>query len=247
MMPHYLAKGNYRATALRDSRARVAANGAVACAETVAETLSGLLLAEHLAMTLYYTALTTPAVASHPYLAGTSGDVNNVASNGNAVNVANFQAALDQEYQHARTLVRLGASSRVSRFFFPKSTFAGLGYTRDANTFLWVLDHVETALVGAYLAAVQQFSLSQQPDLAVVAARILGTEAQHRALGRLVSGDTPANNMALEVVSFYCPDDVTSVLQPYLEKSAFTDGSTGPMPLPAPESVNKVVGKYHSK
>lgn len=244
-MPRYQATHDDHVTALHDSRSSMAAHEALACAETVAETLSSLLLAEHLALTLYHTALTTPAVVGHPYLAGASANANDVASDGNPVNVANFQAALNQEYQHARMLVRFGASSRQSRFFFPKKTFAGLGYTRKANTFLWVLDHVETALIGAYLAAVQQFALSGHPDLALVAARILGTESQHRALGRLVSGDIPANNMALEVASFYCPDDVAIALQPYLVKSGFTSGSTAAMPIPTSRALSSAIGKYH--
>lgn len=104
-------------------------------------------------MALYYTALITRAVVGHPYLAGTSADPNHVASNGSRVNVACLQAARDQERQHAAILIQHGAGSvsfkSISlQFYFPAATFAGLGYTSLPHTFLGVLDHLETTVIG---------------------------------------------------------------------------------------------------
>jgi hypothetical protein len=121
-----------------------------------------------------------------------------------------MQAALDQERQHAAILVQIGARSPYTHLYFPASTFARLGYTRTAGTFLWVLDHVETALVGGYLAIIHALGLHQQAGLVQLAARILGTEAQHRVLGRVVAGDWPANNLGLEVNSFACASGIRS-------------------------------------
>ena len=213
-------------------------SAASACNESVHAIVSQLLIAEQLAMTLYFTALTTHAVVSHPYLAGVSGDPHQVASNGNPVNVASMQAALDQERQHAALLVARGATSPYRHYYFPAKTFAQLGYTRDADTFLWVLDHIETALVGAYLAALTQFSQHQRTDLALTAARILGTEAQHRVLGRMVAGDAPSDNLALEVVSFSCVGQLGTVLRPYITGSGRPAGATRAISVPSPCQLN---------
>ena len=197
-------------------------------------------------MTLYFTALTTRAVVSHPYLAGDSGDPNRVASNGNPVNVASMQAALDQERQHAALLGRMGATSASAHYYFPASTFTRLGYTRDAGTFLWVVDQIETALIGAYLAAIRHFSLHLSPDLTQLASRILGTEAQHRVMGRMLAGDAPANNMGLEVDSFTCVGDAAAIFEPYVTGSGFAGGATSAVPLPASGALHRVIGQHTS-
>lgn len=226
--------------------ARAAAIPGTACGETTQDILNSLLITEQVALTLYYAGLTTPAIVSHPYLAGASGNLRQVASNGNRVNMANMLAALDQEQQHIQLLARAGARSAHSRVYFPDGTFAGLGYTRSPYTFLWVLDHIETALVGAYLAAAQHFAFRLMAGMAQFAARILGTEGQHRAMGRMVSGDAPANNVALEVQSFNCVGDVAAVLQPYLTGHGFPHGATPAVAIPSAAAVARLAGAHHS-
>ena len=231
----------------RPARAQEPALAAAAPGESVQAIVSQLLIAEQLAMTLYYTALTTHAVVSHPYLAGTSGDPRKVASNGNRVNVAGMQAALDQERQHAALLAARGAISPHRHYYFPAATFARLGYTRDVGTFLWVLDHIETALVGAYLAALGQFSQQRSTELAQIAARILGTEAQHRVLGRLVAGDTPSDNLALEVISFGRVRELEAVLRPYVTGQGLPGGATRAIPVPSSAAMLGASGAYRSR
>lgn len=241
-MPEYQQQGNSPGVAWV-----VGSPSAASCDESTQDILNSLLMAEQVALTLYFTALTTPAIVSHPYLAGASGDLQQVASNGNRVNAANILAALDQERQHTQLLARTGARSAHTRVYFPAGTFAGLGYTRSPYTFLWVLDHIETALVGAYLAAAQHFAFHHMAGMAQFAARVLGTEAQHRALGRMVSGDAPANNVALEVQSFGCVSEVDRVLQPYLTGSGFPRGATPAFGIPAGAAVAQVVGAHRSR
>ncbi len=46
-----------------------------------------------------------------------------------------------------------------------------LGYTSQAGTYPWVLDPLETAFIGAYLAAVSSFGALGHADLAQLACR----------------------------------------------------------------------------
>src|SRR5579884_1368343 len=81
------------------------------CREGVQEILNLSLAIEHVATTFYYTGLTSRAILRDPHVAGASANPNAVAANGNRVNVANLQAALDQEQKHAAILVNAGARS----------------------------------------------------------------------------------------------------------------------------------------
>src|SRR5918911_1954772 len=118
---------------------------AAGCTESIQDLLNLGLTIERAATTFYYTGLTSRAVAGDPKVAGSSANPNAVAPNGNPQNCANLQAALDQEQKHAQILASAGAVSSFRHFYFPASAFARLGYTSDAGTFLWVLDHLETA------------------------------------------------------------------------------------------------------
>src|SRR5919202_5997174 len=81
-----------------------------AAATTVRSSLALALVSERLAITLYYTALTTPKVMRDPRLAGRSGDPHDpgLPPGGNPGNVRILQAALDAEVKHAATLAQLG-------------------------------------------------------------------------------------------------------------------------------------------
>lgn len=224
-----------------------AAHAATPCTTSIEASLDTLLAAERISMALYYTALTTRAVVGHPYLAGTSEDPNHVASNGSRVNVACLQAALDQERQHAAILTQHGAHSTAAQFYFPASTFAGLGYTSLPTTFLGVLDHLETAVIGLYLSAISRFAMAKRADLALLATRMLGPECQHRAIGRVIAGDTPANNMALQISQFSCPDDAATAIARYLTGHGFENGATSPIALPKDAAMTAIIGKNSSR
>src|SRR4051794_31099992 len=91
----------------------------------VRSSLAHALVCERLAITLYYTALTTPAVMRDPRLAGRSGTPHDpgLPPGGNPANVRILQAALDAEVKHAAALAQAGAASPITHFYFPADTF----------------------------------------------------------------------------------------------------------------------------
>jgi hypothetical protein len=212
------------------------------CSESVQDLLNLGLTIELAATTYYYTGLTSPAVLSDPKVAGSSANPNAVAPNGNPQNTANLQAALDQEQKHAQILANAGAVSSFRHFYFPASAFASLGYTSHAGTFLWVLDHLETACIAFYLAAVRRFAVLERSDLAVLAVRNLAVECEHRALYRAISEDDPANNITRPVDQFTCARDAVRVFRPYLTGRGFPSRVTRAIGIPSRTQTAAVVG-----
>jgi hypothetical protein len=194
---------------------------AASTTDTATNILTAALIAESLAITTYYTALSTSAVITDPNLAGPGGTAVNVSASGSQINVAYLQGALLEEVAHAqllRTLLGLAtdgsgdsAAGIPQTFYYPTGTF-------DALTgFLPVLIALETAFIGAYMTAVEEFasmaaayngfSATQanpsasgsnltQADLilyAKVSASILGVESEHRALVRGIPSVTLAS------------------------------------------------------
>ena len=153
---------------------------------------------------------------------------------------------LDQEQKHARILANAGATSPYTHFYFPATTFASLGFTSRVGTCLWVLDHLETAFIGAYIAAVRRFGELARPDLATVALRFLGVECQHRALYRAIARDDPADNITLEVAQFAHVSDAAVALTPFLTAKGFSSGATGAIAIPAQDQIMRAVGKNTS-
>ena len=214
---------------------------AATCKETVQDVRNTALTFERLAMTFYHTALTTPAIVGGKggrYSAANSLDGSRI---GGARSLAHLQTSLDQERQHAQFLMDYGATTTYKGFHFPSAAFEGLGYTSHSGTFLWSLDHLETAFIGIYLAAVIRFGALGHGDLAVTAGRILGTECEHRALGRVIAGDDPVNNVTLEVSSFTCVGDAAKVLSPYVTGKGFK-GAVRQVAVPSDSDVSRAVG-----
>lgn len=194
---------------------------AAASTDTVANILTAALIAESLAITTYYTALSTQAVITDPNLAGPGGTAVNVSASGSQINVAYLQGALLEEVSHAQTLRSLlglptngsgdAGAGIPQTFYFPSGTFSSL------SGFLPVLVALETAFIGAYMTAVEEFasmaagyngfsstqanpassgSNLTQADLilyAKVASSILGVESEHRALVRAIPSVTLAS------------------------------------------------------
>jgi hypothetical protein len=194
--------------------------------DTAQEIFTAALIAEDLASTFYYNGLTGPVITD-PNLAGPGGTATNVTSSGDAGNVGYFRAALGEEITHAnllRTLIGKTSSTidPVQTFYLPSSAFETIG------GFTGLLDALENAFIGAYLTATIEFAQMavdakgfghQQRDafgkpykttdleyFAQVSASIMGVEAEHRVLGRDVSGMIPANN-----VNYEQQDGLTSV------------------------------------
>jgi len=153
-------------------------------------------------------------------LAGPQGTATDVS--GSPGNVGYLRAALAAEISHADLMRQLvgradgagAAGDPVQTFYFPAGSFD------DITTFLSTLDALETAFVGAYLAAVRELSsmAARLPPLdspqldpsgreytaaqlvyfSEVAAAILGVEAEHRAMGRVIARAIPANDVCYE-------------------------------------------------
>lgn len=187
--------------------------------DTAQEIFTAALIAEDLASTFYYNGL-TGTVIMDPALAGPGGSATDVSSSGDAGNVAYFRAALSEEITHANLLRSLigktsSTTDPVQTFYLPSSAFETI------DGFTGLLDALENAFIAAYLSATIEFAqmavdakgyghrqrdASGKPykttDLeyfAQVAASIMGVEAEHRVLGRDVSGMMPANNRNYEL------------------------------------------------
>src|SRR5256714_8607648 len=112
-----------------DAPATAATTRGRAAITTVRSSLTLALVYERLAITLYYTALTTPAVMRDHRLAGRSGNPHDpgLPPGGNPANVRIVQAALDAEVKHAAALAQAGAAFRIKDFYFAAATFQQLG------------------------------------------------------------------------------------------------------------------------
>ncbi len=188
-----------------------------AAADTVQQIFTAALIAEDLATTFYYHGLVGRVIQDHS-LAGPEGDATTVFA-GSDGNVGYLRAALAAEIAHADLMRSLigqteAGADPIQAFYFPVRTFD------DVGTFLSILDGLENAFIGAYLAAVGEFArmaaslgpeAGRQLDsagkpytrqqlsfFAEVAASILGVESEHRALGRVIGHLIPANNVCYQ-------------------------------------------------
>jgi hypothetical protein len=210
------------------------------------------LIAEDLATTFYYQGL-IGEVIQDARLAGPEGSATNVSGLGSPGNVGYLRAALAEEISHAdlmRQLIGRGdaAGDPVQTFYFPEGSFD------DLATFLATLDALENAFVGAYLAAVRQFSAmaaripaadAVQLDptgasygsdkltyFAEVSAAILGVEAEHRALGRVIGKSIPANDRCYQQTAgirtvYNGPSSAVAALAPFVKPGAKGFGAEG--------------------
>ncbi len=225
-----------------------ARTGATARA-SIQQILNTALIAEQLAMTFYYKGLTTPAIMHDHRLGGPSANPNNpgLPPGGDPANVKDMQSILDSEVKHAQALANATAVSPYKKFYFPRDTFRGLGASNEAGTYLQVMDALETAFVGAYLAAVGEFVALGRSDLAGVIVQIMGVESEHRMLGRLISGFTTANNLTLQKNPFTSVSDAAKALHPFVTGQGFSGGATAPVNLPSVAEAERVVGRYATR
>ena len=100
----------------------------------------------------------------------------------NPADQAYLHAALEQEASHYNTLVGAGAVPLATTFYFPTNMFSDVTFQLTLNTLL----KLEYAFIAAYLIGIRDFSTSSKK---VLAGQILGVEAEHRALARVVATD----------------------------------------------------------
>lgn len=176
--------------------------------DTTQSILNAAVTAEQIATALYYEAIAGPSAP-------------NLGRVHNNNNLNYFQAALWEEYQHIQLLGDRGGvsltGSTTPTIYFPSNAFSNSG------NFLSLLDTLENAFVGAYLAAVSYWASQSQPGFAEDAAQIMGIEAEHRALGRVTSGTNPPNNLIVEAALFGSVSDAVPALVPFVQgASGFT-------------------------
>ncbi|HZU11543.1 MAG TPA: ferritin-like domain-containing protein [Chloroflexota bacterium] len=196
--------------------------------ETVQDIINIADTAEHLAITLL-----TAAVNNASTL-GISGLVLDVV-----------QAALVEEVYHAEFLESAGAKTLTDTFTVPDPKIL-----TDFTTFFNTVQTLETAFVGAYLAAVGEFTSLNQPTLAKYAFEIGAVEAEHRTLARAAlalasssnTADVPPNNVAFESRPFNTVGDAAKALQ----TAGFIGGSGTQVTYPGTSAALTAAGAMAS-
>jgi hypothetical protein len=238
------------AVALEPQAAQATVLGAP-CPDNLHTILNTALVAEQIATTFYYTALTSFGVMHNRELGGSSTDPNDpgLPPNGNPPHVRYLQAALDAELKHTQLLARAGAISPYGHFYFPPTTFATMGSTLDRASFLGVMDVLESIQMGVHIGASVAFIQLHRPDLALMSTQMMGVEAEHRTLGRVLANVVPANSLTLEQAPFACAADAMAALRPFLtgRRYLFAQNATRATPLPRPAQVRFVVGKHGTR
>jgi hypothetical protein len=191
---------------------------AAACSETAAQILDIAAAAEALGITLYY----------H----GTQGGFFAALEEQQQWYL---QAALDEERSHLDFLKANGGAPPAAPFFFPAGMFD------DLAAFLDTLDMLENLFIGAYLAAMRRFAQLGQPLLSEIAGQILGVEAEHRVLGRIIGGARPPNDLCLERASYSCLSEAAGALAPFIQGD---QSHTLQKAQPTPEQIDTAVSLF---
>jgi hypothetical protein len=191
---------------------------AATCQETLNGILTTLAAAEALGITCYYGAITGEIFAQLP-----------------APQQWYLQAALDEERHHLDFLLRIGAEPPPDHFFFAPGVFA------DLPAFLALLDGLENAFISAYLAAIRQFRHLGEPLLAEIAGQIVGVEAEHRVLGRVLQGARLPHDHCLARAEYGCVAEAATALTPFLAGDA---AHTEQQPLPDTAQIDAAVDRF---
>jgi hypothetical protein len=217
-------------------------------AETVADILGTALALEYVSAAVYYAGLTTPALLRTPALGGRSRNPNDpgLPPNGHPQQVRYLQAALDAEIKHAALLAAAGARRHVRRIYVPAHALARLGPSGESDSFLGLLDRLETTAVGLYTAAVDAFLRHGRRDLALLAAQLAGVESEHRMLGRAIAGLRPANNLTLAPQPFATVAEAAAALRPSLTGQHLA-GVVRALAVPTDAQAARVIGKYGTR
>src|SRR5207302_10537146 len=119
----------------------------------------------------------------------------------------------------------------------------------DPGSFLGVAEILETAMSGMYIAAAAHFLQLGRHDLATLAAQLMGVEAEHRTLGRVLCGVRPPNDLTFQPAPFACLGDMDAVLRPFLtgKRYLFARDATAATALPSAARARRVIGKYGTR
>lgn len=139
---------------------------------------------------------------------------------------------LDAEYEHKKFLEANGAKAVATEFYVPENLF------KDKKLFVDTSNTAENWFVAAYLAGIRRFAELGQPLLAATSAQVMGTEAEHQALIRLMGGLQPSFQVLKEPL-FWNTSDVVPFFTPFLNGA---DGFVGPAAYPGDDAITKLVG-----
>jgi Ferritin-like domain/TAT (twin-arginine translocation) pathway signal sequence/Bacterial SH3 domain len=147
--------------------------------------------------------------------------------------VNQLKAFLDSELQHKLFLEANGATALATEFYVPGNLFS------DRDTFIATSNVAENWFVAAYLAATRRFAELGEPLLAATSAQVMGVEAEHQALLRLMGGLKPSFQVLKEPL-FWNTSEVGPLFQPFLDGSG--EGFVGPAAFPGADEIAALVG-----
>jgi hypothetical protein len=157
-----------------------------------------------------------------------------------------LKAALIEEQIHQKFFTAHGGASLADTFSFP----SGAKTFTDLSTFIATQQQLEGVFDSAFLVAIMEFGMLGRLDLSQIAGQIATVEAEHRALGRMIGGLTPANNWAYSPVLLGSVGDAPALVQKagylspmagnsykYQEVSTSDGGVTQTVPYAVPSTV----------
>lgn len=120
-----------------------------------------------------------------------------------------LKAAVIEEQIHHDLFQKAGGDSLAVDFSFPhgEKTF------RDLKTFIATQQQLEGVFDSAFLAAIKEFCELGQPGLAQLAGQVATIESEHRALGRFLAGDEPADNWTFAPVLLKSVGDAPALVK----------------------------------
>ncbi|MBC8098717.1 MAG: ferritin-like domain-containing protein [Armatimonadetes bacterium] len=142
-----------------------------------------------------------------------------------------LKSFLDSELKHKQFLEANGAVSLATEFFVPADLFT------DRALFVATSNTAENWFVAAYLSATRRFAVLGEPLLAATTAQLVGVEAEHQALIRLMGGLQPSFQTLKEPL-FWNTSEVGALFQPFLEGG---EGFVGPAPFPGDAEIMALV------
>jgi hypothetical protein len=148
-----------------------------------------------------------------------------------------LKLALTAEQYHLEFLQAAGGELLTTEFYVPDAFFGDR--TVNAQTFV----AMETAFIGAYLAATRRFAELNEPRLAATTAQHAASETEHLVLLRLIGGLQPANPNGLPAPIYYNVSDAVPTLVPFIQGGT---GLSGPIGLPGAAAVRTLAGNYQT-
>jgi hypothetical protein len=150
-----------------------------------------------------------------------------------AATLVYLKLAMTAEQYHLEFLQSAGGEAITTEFYVPEAFFQDRA--TNAQTFV----ALETAFIGAYLAATRRFAELGEPRLAATTAQHAASETEHLTLLRLIGGLLPLNPNGLPAPIYYNVSDAVPTLVPFIQGGT---GLIGPIGLPGAAAVRTLAG-----